>query len=88
MRRAAYLKALEQASKLPTTIPEYERYFNRVYNPRLHAINHIQRIAASDNLLFVNEIADVLNWKEADAESHDNSKPSEQATSEEDRINT
>jgi hypothetical protein len=74
MRRAAYIKALEEASKLPNEIPELLRYFSLEYSPRLNALQHIKNLARKDTeLLFDSECADVLTWGDKkNAEDHDN----------------
>lgn len=90
MRRAAYIKALEEASKLPDNIPELLRYFSREYNPRLNAIQHIKNLARKDTeLLFDSECADILTWGDKkDAEDHDNDSTVNESQSEEGRERT
>lgn len=74
MRRTAYLKALEQASKLPDHIPELLRYFGREYSPKQNAIQHIMNLARLDkDLLFDSECLEVLQWKESDAQDNQSS---------------
>jgi hypothetical protein len=70
MRRSAYLKALKQASQLPTEIPEFRRYFHNSYNPRLEAIAHIKKAARLDvDGLSDSEAVDVMTWKEPGKDS-------------------
>lgn len=64
MRRTAYLKALEEASKLPESIGELARYFKCFHNPRLETIDRIKMLARVDEKLFHGELVEVLTWKE------------------------
>lgn len=90
MRRTAYLKALEEASKLPESIPELARYFDdSQYNPQQLAITYIKTMARLDTkYLFSSELIEILNWEKPSAKGNNYNASAEQATSEEDRINT
>lgn len=62
MRRTAYLKALEEAQRLPECVPELSSYFNDNYNPRREAISHIVKAARLDvGALFDGEFVDIYN---------------------------
>ncbi len=63
MRKSAYLKALEEASKLPESIQELARYFGDCYSPRLQAISYIKKLARLDvEGLFDGEAEQILSW--------------------------
>jgi len=65
MRRSAYIKALEQATTLPTEIPELARYFGDRYNPRLEAIARIKKAARLDvEGLFDTEAVEIMLWEQ------------------------
>lgn len=60
MRRTAYMKAIQEAKKLPTEIPELRRYFKDCYNPQQAALAHIMKTAREDtDALFDHEFVEV-----------------------------
>lgn len=62
MRLPAYIKAIQQAGQLPTSVSELRLYFNDEYNPRSEAIRHIVKKARLDtDGLFDCEFIDVYN---------------------------
>jgi len=62
VRRSAYLRAIGEAQKLPTEIPELKAYFKDGYNPRIMALIHIKEAARMDTgALFDGELIEVLN---------------------------
>ena len=83
MRRAAYIKALEQAATLPKEILELLHFFGREYSPRLCAISAIKEFARKDDKLFTLELVDILNWKENDAKDNDNTKSNSEESNQE-----
>ena len=61
MRRAAYIKAIQQARGLPTSISELAGYFTDPYNPRLEALAHILKKARRDtDGLFDGEFVEIM----------------------------
>lgn len=68
MRRSAYLRALEEAEKLPKSLSNYPGLSN--YNPREMAISAIKQQARLDiNALFNSELVSILNWEPSDAQN-------------------
>lgn len=64
MRRTAYIKALEEASKLPDEIPELRKINGGqiTYSPRLLAIEAIKQDARKNELLCSIDLVEILNW--------------------------
>jgi undecaprenyl pyrophosphate synthase len=62
MRRTAYLKAVEEARKLPNEVSELKRYFCIPHSPRQEALTLIKKLAREDTeRLFDCEMIDVIN---------------------------
>lgn len=62
MRLHAYKKAVDQASKLPKSIPELARYFNSDYSPRFDATNAVLKEARKDEKLGHHEFAELVGY--------------------------
>lgn len=85
MRRSAYIKALEEASKLPEETVALKGYIDDSHNPRGNAIHAIMWHARKDPGLFHNEVAEILNWKGSDAKDNNDSPTEQTEDGEEDR---
>lgn len=64
MRLSAYKKSVDQAKKLPTSIPELARYFKADYDPRFAATNAVLIEARKDEHLGHHEFAELVKYTE------------------------
>lgn len=60
MRFAAYLKAIEQANRLPRRIAELDRCLGDQFDPRRMSLEYIGQKARKDEKLLLGELQQVL----------------------------